>query len=155
MPLSTSQFIILYVNGKPLGAVPGLAIVQQNDATILLLFCDEEWNAIGLVACSSLSDAKSRAEREFSGLSTKWVSAKVSEQEAPRYIEERSDGRRCSFCGKSPEAVQQVFAASAARICDGCVRDFYDTLNTTRPDDLGENAQVVAEFLPTANRWRL
>jgi ClpX C4-type zinc finger len=121
----------LYVDAKPLGAVPGLAIAEQDAGTILLLFCDEHWDPLGVVECPSLTEAKIRAEREYSGLSAKWVQANVSEQEAARYLERQNTAQLCSFCGKPPEAVQQLFAASTARICDGCVRDFYEALKTS------------------------
>ena len=118
----------LYVDAKPMGAVPGLAIVQQETGAVLLLFCDEQWNSIGVVECPSLPEAQKRAESEYRGLSTKWVDANVSEQEAARYLQERSSVQQCSFCGKPPEEVRQLFAAPTACICDGCVSDFYRTL---------------------------
>jgi hypothetical protein len=37
----------LYVDGKPIGAVPRLAVVLQETGAVLLLFCDEQWNSIG------------------------------------------------------------------------------------------------------------
>lgn len=120
----------LYVDGKPIGAVPCLAIVQQETGGVLLLFCDEQWDSIGVVECSSLAEAQTRADSEYKGLSTTWVNANVSEQEAARYMEEQSDAQRCSFCEKPPEAVRHLFATSTARICDGCVSDFYRTLQT-------------------------
>ncbi len=46
-------------------------------------------------------------------------------------MQEQDNAQRCSFCGRSPEAVQQLFAASSARICDSCVRDFYEALKTS------------------------
>ena len=119
----------LHVDGKPIGAVPRLAVVQ-HETGVLLLFCDERWNSIGVVECPSVAEAQRRTESEYRGLSTKWINANVSEQEAVRYMEEQHDAQRCSFCGRPPEEVQQLFAASAARICDGCVRDFHQTLET-------------------------
>jgi ClpX C4-type zinc finger len=120
----------LYVDGKQIGAVPCLAVVQQETGGVLLLFCDEQWNSVGVVECSSLAEAQSRAGSEYRGLSPKWVNANVTEQEAAQYLEEQSNSQRCSFCGKPPVAVQQLFAAPAARICDECVRDFFGALET-------------------------
>jgi ClpX C4-type zinc finger len=120
----------LCVDGKLMGAVPCLAICQQKAEAVLLLFCDEEWNSLGVVECSSLVEAKKRAESEYKGLSTKWVSANVSAEDATRYLDEQSDSQQCSFCGNAPEAVQQMFRTSAACICDGCIRDFYQALET-------------------------
>ena len=109
----------LCIDAKPIGAVPCLAIVQQETEGVLLLFCDEHWNSLGVVGCSSLSEAWNRAESEYKGVSTKWVNANVSEKEVARYMEEQSNARRCSFCGRPPEAMQQLFAASTAPICNG------------------------------------
>jgi ClpX C4-type zinc finger len=121
----------LYVDGKLMGAVPYLAICQQETEAVLLLFCDEKWNSLGVVECSSLVEAQRRAEREYKGLSTKWVSANVSEEEAARYLDEQSGTQRCSFCGKSPNEVRQMFGVSTACICDGCIRDFHQALDAT------------------------
>lgn len=120
--------LALLVDGKPLGAVPGIAICEEQAGGVLLMFCDDLWQSLGVTQCSSLAEAKSRAEREYSGLAAKWIDAKVTEQEAARYIKEQDDNLRCSFCGRSPEAVQQLFTADDVGICDGCVRDFYRDL---------------------------
>lgn len=120
---------ILYVDGKLLGAVPRLAICQQKAEAVLLLFCDEGWGSLGVVECPSLSEAQKRAETEYKGISSKWVSVNVSEKELAQYLDEQADGLRCSFCGKPPEEVQQMFSVAAACICDGCVREFSQSLN--------------------------
>jgi hypothetical protein len=120
--------LALLVDGKPLGTVPGIAICQEQTGGVLLMFCDDHWQSLGVAQCSSLAEAKSRAEREYSGLSAKWIDAKVTEQEAARYIKEQDDTLRCSFCGRSPEAVKQLFTAGDAGICDSCVREFYGDL---------------------------
>lgn len=123
--------LALLVDGKPLGAVPTLAICQEQTGGILLMFCDDRWRSLGVAQCSSLAEAKSRAEREYSGLSGKWIDAKVSEEDAARYMKEQDDALRCSFCARSPDAVQQLFTTGDAGICDSCVRDFYGDLKPT------------------------
>ena len=118
----------LYVDGKLLGAVPCLAICQQWPDAVLLFFCDEKWESLGVVECPSLAEAQKRAEGEYTGLSKRWVNANVSEEQAARYLSKQSDAPRCSFCGKSPQEVQQMFSTPTACVCDGCVRDFYQAL---------------------------
>lgn len=120
--------LALLVDGKPLGAVQGIAICQEPAGGILLMFCDDHWQSLGVAQCASLAEAKSRAEREYSGLSAKWIDAKVTRQEAERYIREQDDALRCSFCGRSPDAVEQLFTSGDVGICDSCVRDFYGDL---------------------------
>lgn len=121
----------LLVDEKPLGAVPGIAICEDQAGGFLLLFCDDHWQSLGVTKCSSLAEAKSRAEREYTGLSAKWIDAKVTKQAAAQYIREQDETLRCSFCGKSPDEVQQLFTAGDAGICDSCVRDFYGDLQPT------------------------
>lgn len=124
----------LLVDGNPIGIVPGLAICQQETGTVLLMFCDTTWTTIGVVQCSSLSEAKQRAESEYMGLSDKWVSSNMFERSMDRCLEVQlnlgvqNNEQKCSFCGQSPEGVQQLFDASGARICDSCVREFYESL---------------------------
>jgi hypothetical protein len=120
----------LYVDGKLLGRVPRIAICQSPDTPeTLLLFCDEEWNSLGVVACASIDEARKRAESEYQGIATKWIDANVSEEQAARYIDEQWRDERCSFCGKSPDQVQRMVSASKARICDSCVKDLFQKHN--------------------------
>lgn len=119
----------LYVDGKLLGAVPRLAIGQPSDTEqVLLFFCDEKWNSLGMVECTSLADAQKRAESEYHGISKNWVDANASDEEAARYEEEQYLEKHCSFCGKSPDEAQQMITASVACICDDCIREFYQNL---------------------------
>lgn len=121
----------LYVDGKLLVSVPRLAICQVGGASnVLLLFCDESWNALGVVECASQEAAFERAESEYQGLRRKWIVASVSEDEAARYLDQQAGDLRCSFCGKAPNEVQQMFSSPTACICDNCVRDFSQDLNT-------------------------
>jgi hypothetical protein len=53
----------LHVDGKQIRVVPYLAIAQQQSGQVLLLFCDEQWNAIGVVGCSDALSAEGLRRR--------------------------------------------------------------------------------------------
>jgi hypothetical protein len=115
----------LLVDGKPLGRVPCLAICQAFDsAEVFLLFCDKRWESRGVAGCSSVAEARKRAEREYPGISKKWVRSKVTKAQATRLMRQQLLDQSCSFCGKPPYEVGRLFSAPAARICDQCVQAF-------------------------------
>lgn len=119
----------LYVDGKALGLVPRLAICQDLDAKdVLLLFCNEQWHSLGAVSHSSLKEAQERAEIEYRGVFPKWVHTNVSEEEAARYLDQQSNGQLCSFCGKRPDQIAQMFQGPRACICNECVEALYKNL---------------------------
>jgi len=116
----------LHVDGELPGTVPRLAICQNFGAkNVLLLFCDETWNSLGVTEYASIKEAKERAEIEYRGVSTKWLDTNASEEEAKQYVEERWGDQRCSFCGKQPEQTEQMFQSAYARICNECVEAFH------------------------------
>lgn len=122
----------LYVNGKPLGTVPCLAICQDIETKeALLLFCDDQWNSLGIASCASLTEAKERAEREYRGVSTKWINVNASEADVARYLKEQWDTDTCSFCGKRPDEINRMFQSDRARICDECIAAFYHDIRGT------------------------
>ena len=65
----------LHAFGKWVGRVANLAICRNygepND--ILLLFCDSDWNSEGCIPFNSIDEAKFEAEKDYSGIETKWV----------------------------------------------------------------------------------
>lgn len=110
----------LYVDGKSLGAVPRLAIGQDlGTQDVLLLFCDEQWHSLGVASHASLKEAQERAEAEYRGVSAKWVHVNVSEEEATQYMVQE---QLCSFCGKRPDQIEQMFQSPTARICNECLK---------------------------------
>jgi hypothetical protein len=117
------------VNGKKLQSVSALAICQQELATILLMYCDSLWNVVAVVQCPTLTEAKARAEREYRGLSDKWKDAGVTAGAAARCRADQQAPYVCSFCGKSPDAVQKLYTATGVGICDICVRDLFGSMD--------------------------
>ena len=118
----------LYVDGKQIGAVPCLAITQEEAGAALLLFCDDRWNPVGVVECESFTDAQKRAESEYKGLAGRWTIVGVTKEAAAQYIRDQGNGLRCSFCGKSAEMIKHLMSGPSANICDECIKDFYEEL---------------------------
>lgn len=125
---------LLFVDGKELGRVPCLAICEDKKQTDILLFhCDRDWTVLGCSGHGSVADAKSNAERIYPGVAARWVHAEVSEEDAERYLDQLFGVDRCSFCGKRPDQVEQLIQKDAVRICDRCVREFYNALHKPPP----------------------
>ena len=107
---------------QPLGRVPRVAICQQADGRILLLFCDAGWASLACVPQKSLLDAKARVERMYPGSSKKWMSARVTKARAAQYLHRVWAPHRCLFCLKTPlEHDAPVFTKGRGRICGECV----------------------------------
>lgn len=124
-----------YVNEARLGAVPCLAICEGLDGDeIFLLHCDEEWEVLGIQAwrkaeekISSVAAVKSRAEKYYAGISSKWIRHDASAEEVEAYKAALIGDNRCSFCSRSMFEVEALVASEAgARICNLCVTSFYE-----------------------------
>jgi ClpX C4-type zinc finger len=138
-PVKFTGRTLLFVDGREVGQVPCLAICEQGTTTETLLFhCDSGWNALGCSAHASPDEAKARAERIYAGLSTHWIDAKVSKEEADAYkaalrkadedrFKEPRSSARCSFCGRGVAEVinMHVSENENAFICDLCVEKFH------------------------------
>ena len=125
---------LLYVNGELLERVPRLAIYEALHAPeYMLLFCDDDWEPLGVTVLASLEEARTRAESDYHGISGKWIDANVTVEEAERYLEDQDQEESCSFCGRPPVEVRQMFSSSTARICEHCVKEFFAEFSTEHP----------------------
>jgi ribosomal protein L37AE/L43A len=117
----------LFVGTKKLGRVPCLAICQDRSSSgVLLNRCNSDWEPLGVSAHDDVAAAKQRAEHTYPGSSAFWKQSVVTEEEAVRYLDERFDFQKCSFCGKKPYEVDKMISSgSGAWICDKCVIEFY------------------------------
>ncbi len=65
----------VYVGGKLLERVPRLAIGLNYDGhDYMLLYCNKHWETLAAGGYPSLEHAKARAEREYPGVASRWVS---------------------------------------------------------------------------------
>ena len=92
----------LYVGDELLEAVPRLAIVVNlgKDIGPILFHCDEQWNGLGTSGARSVADVKNLAEKNYPGVSSRWVGINTSVEDALRYYDEQTGLALCNFCGK-------------------------------------------------------
>jgi hypothetical protein len=108
----------------PLGRVPRLAICEDADGAILLVFCDGRWRSEATTPHTSVVEAKARAERTYPGSSRFWVAAKVTKAQAAAYLERVWAPFRCLFCLKTPlEHDEPLVKKGRGRICGACVKE--------------------------------
>jgi hypothetical protein len=116
----------LYVGGNLLGRVPALAICENlgPQPDILLFHCDDDWNVLGSSGAETIDGAIQLAERNYPGLTPRWVSLDNPVAAALAYFDEVFGGR-CSFCGKRPFEVTGLIQSENAAICRNCVETFF------------------------------
>ena len=121
----------LFRNGKEVGRVPCLAICDdRKHADILLLHCDRDWTVLGCGGgYGSVAEAKENAERIYPGLSTHWVDAGYSEEDAERHLDEIFQDDRCSFCGKRADQIEKLIGKDQLRICNLCIDEFHGIIH--------------------------
>lgn len=86
----------LYVGGELLEAVPCLAIatsLEQGHGP-MLFHCDREWDVLGATAGATLEELQERAERNYPGVSTRWVILNTTVETAMAYFDAESGGAR-------------------------------------------------------------
>lgn len=78
------------VEGKMerMGEMPCLAICSNYAVPhdILLLFCNSDWESQGVIACTSVDEARLRFERGYRGISQKWQQSPYSDEEVDDYL---------------------------------------------------------------------
>ncbi len=100
---------------------------------IRLLYCDQEWDLLGLGGrYQSVEQAKARAERTYHGVSSRWIDAKIAEEEALKFRDEVWSDNRCSFCEKIPPDSDFMIERKGARICGSCMEEFQKMLEEER-----------------------
>jgi ClpX C4-type zinc finger protein len=122
---------VLYSGDTLIEAVPYLAICTNlgDDIGPLLFHCDDKWQVLGTSCATSVEETKSHAERNYPGVSARWIDVNTTVEDALRYYDSISDTAPCSFCGKRPFEVSGLVEGVAAVICRECVEDFYRGFN--------------------------
>ena len=129
----------LFVGDKELGPVPKLALCQNvnGDMTDILIFhCNDDWKVIGISGGKKLDNAKISAERAYRGITAKWISANVTEEEARAWIKENYPEMSCSFCERLACNLQQLIESkSGVRVCNYCIDELYALIHKPAGDD--------------------
>jgi len=116
----------LYVDGKPVGPVPRLAICRNlSDGLLHLFHCDEAWGVIGASAGDTIEDTKIVAEATYKGIAQKWQPSGVTVEQAQKFQSDLMGGLMCSFCGKRPEQIQSLVRNAHVAICNECIVSFH------------------------------
>jgi ClpX C4-type zinc finger len=125
----TGRLLLVNLEGQALGRVPRLAICENlaDPRTVLLLHCDDSWNVLGLVGAETVDSCKREVERTYRGIGEKWNHLDVTREAALAYYDSFEPG--CSFCGKRTYEVGEMIQVEDARICRGCVEEFYKELH--------------------------
>jgi len=123
---------LLFVGGRELGRVPSLAICEDRKAGVLLFHCNHNWKVLGCSGHESVAAAKKKAKCIYPDISEHWVAAHVTKKRARKFLDSLWGNLRCTFCGKRPDEVEQLFGKRSAHICVDCVTRFYAMLNDFR-----------------------
>lgn len=137
----------LSIDGKPVGALPGLAIARAlDDSGALFLFhCDKDWSVVATSDILNLSDAEAGtaadlraiAERYYSGSSSRWVPHPVPEPAAREYAKRIYRRARCSHCNRGALEIKSMVRGDRANICNFCLERLWRVAGlTSRPSSL-------------------
>ena len=119
----------LYSGDRLIEHVPRLVICLNLGADIgpLLFHCDEQWNVLGTSGASTIEETKLSAEKNYPGVTARWIDVNTSVTEALDYYDQATNGAKCSFCGKRPFEMDGgwVEGNNGALICRECVENLY------------------------------
>jgi hypothetical protein len=123
----------IYVDGKPLGSVPRLAICEEfGRSSVLLYYCDRDWSPLGVSAANSVDEARRRAESAYSGLAGNWLSPPHTEKGANEFRDRKFENNECTFCKRVMSDVNLMISNEndTAFICNICIDAFYQRLHS-------------------------
>ncbi len=122
-----------------IGELPNLAISKTYNELneILLMFCDEDWGTKGVIAFTTVEEAKIKAERGYKGITEKWQESTCTENEIDDFLRDEYDvdpksewwTSICYFCGKNDYELESVLKGKYASICKNCVINFHQLFN--------------------------
>ena len=131
----------LYVGDKLLEAVPRLAICANlgQDMGALLFHCDDGWTVLGVSGGDAVAEAKKRAERNYPGVSARWIDLSITHEGALELYDREPENARCLFCRRRPfEFGGCVDNGEGARICNECIERFHAIIQGKREGDADE-----------------
>src|SRR6266404_6227603 len=129
----------VYVEGKPLGRVPCLALCQDvapDEDEIMLFHCDEQWNVLGVSGGETdLEAAKADAEVAYRGIAAKWIDTSISSEEARRWLEQQYPQDLCSFCAQRPSEFPTAFGRFKSLSSSACMPKDFAMVHIHKSDD--------------------
>ncbi len=136
--------ISLFIGGsgdelEPIGEVQNLAISKTyyEPHEFLLMFCEDDWSVKGVIPFTTIEETKTKAERGYNGISSKWKKNPYSEDEIDDYLRDEYEvdpksewwTMICSFCGRKDTEYSRLLEGKYAVICEDCVNKFYKAFN--------------------------
>jgi hypothetical protein len=118
----------LYRGEQLIEHVPRLAICINlgKDIGPLLFHCDDDWNTLGTSGAETIAEIKERAEKNYPGVSARWVDLNTSVDDALKHYDEQIENLKCSFCGKRPFEIEGGWLeGTKAAICRECVEKYH------------------------------
>ncbi len=95
---------------KRIGELPNLAISApySTSGEYLLMLCNENWQAQGVICFSTIEEAKIKAEKGYKGILSKWQESSYNKDEVSEFLRNEYEvdpkfewwTSICSFCGK-------------------------------------------------------
>ena len=121
----------LFGGKKEVGPVPCLAICMVGKGPgVLLLHCNHDWTVRGISERESLGAARDFAEQIYPGVSSFWIDAHVTEEEAAKHLKELGNGQ-CIFCKSALDGENSRFIQkNDVWICESCVKECYELLQS-------------------------
>jgi hypothetical protein len=134
----------LFVDGKLLGKVPKIALCQSMDdsptaANVLIFYCNDAWDILGIVGAETLGVAQAEVERCYSGISKKWILMQTTEIEAREWIRTNSHDVKCAFCGRFPSEV--FMSHNSIVICKACIDEFHDAIHDDTDKQMSDQTE--------------
>jgi ClpX C4-type zinc finger len=133
----TDRITLLVGDEGRLGRVPCLAICLNYciPGDVLLFFCDADWTTKGVIAFTTVDEAKLKAERGYKGITNKWIDSPYSDEDLATFLRDvyEVDPKAewwktiCSFCGKDVDD-GRVVSGARANICEKCVDKYHALL---------------------------
>lgn len=125
----------LFSGDREVGPVPRLALARNRKEEVVLLHCDARWQVLGISGGhATLREAKSDAERFYSGISKQWIPTGYTKTQARRALDRLPGPKKCSVCLRSSSEVETLveFKKRKLAICDVCVRELYRLVSSAK-----------------------
>jgi len=137
---------LLFRGDKSLGRVPRLAIGENIPNRIRdevhIFHCDEHWEVLFDLEQESLEKAKARMERDYHGISEKWINANFSTEEVDAWIKEDEaqtiaeiGGLNCALCGRSYLDVDKMVSGKNGFVCGKCIEEAHALISASDKGD--------------------
>jgi hypothetical protein len=136
----------IFIGGTLLGRVPRLAISNGDDGEWWLMHCGRTWNVRTAFPYGSLDEAQAAAERRYPGSASRWKRTGYNKAKAEAYLDRVWKGETCTFCGRRPDQIDQMFMSRkrpVARICDVCIGKLAPAVEADRAKRAEAERQLV------------